>query len=107
MKKFKLFAIAVLVLAMLVTLCACGGGEEDAPDTTTAGQNGDIVPNDTTTVGQNGDEEPNDTTTAGQGDNNTPDDGDTTTAETTIDPQLDIYVPEGEGNFYDINDLIG
>ena len=105
MKKFNLFIIAVLVLAMLVTLCACGGNNEEPVSTTTAGQGGEVEPTDTTTAGQGGEVEPTDTTTAGQGGDVEP--TDTTTAATTTDPRLELYEPEGEGNFYDINDLIG
>ena len=85
MKKLNLFAIVVLVLAMLVTLCACNGGEDDAFDTT-------AKPNDTTTSDTIGNITPDDTTTVGQV-------NDTTIPEQSGDTSLPISTdaPNGGG----------
>ena len=79
MKKFNLFAIIVLVLSMLLTLCACESGEDDSFDTT-------AKPSDTTTAGQVDDVTPNDTTAADQSNDTTiPDQGGDTSRPLSTD----------------------
>lgn len=97
MKKINVVTIIALLLALLVTLCACETGDGNSfdttggDDTTTSDQNISIIPNDTTTVNQSENVTPDDgTTTAVDTEGTTPDEdnGTTTTTTATEQPSL-------------------